>query len=142
MNVANAPDCPWCGEKMRFDADSVHCWFKCDNCLAASPKALRAWDVAKSTKDNWADNEQHALRLTKEVEWHVHPPRWISVEERLPEGEVIAANFAPGTYGYKEYLLGYVHKHDDLYYAENSFEILNTVTHWMPLPEPPKEECK
>ena len=57
MNVANAPDCPWCGEKMRFDADSVHCWFKCDNCLAASPKALRAWDVAKSTKDNWADTD-------------------------------------------------------------------------------------
>ena len=66
-------------------------------------------------------------------------PRWISVEERLPEGEVIAANFAPGTYGYKEYLLGYVHKHDDLYYAENSFEILNTVTHWMPIPQPTKE---
>ena len=66
-------------------------------------------------------------------------PHWISVEERLPEGEVIAANFAPGTYGYKEYLLGYVHKHDDLYYAENPFEILNTVTHWMPIPQPTKE---
>ena len=78
-----------------------------------------------------------AADLMEEIDKRI--PHWISVEERLPEGEVIAANFAPGTYGYKEYLLGYVHKHDDLYYAENSFEILNTVTHWMPIPQPTKE---
>lgn len=74
-------------------------------------------------------------------------PRWISVEERLPDGEVLAANFAPGTYGYKEYLIGYVSVvkctepdwEKGKCYATNDFEILNNVTHWMPLPEPPKE---
>lgn len=138
--MANLPDCPWCGEKMRFDADSVHCWFKCDNCLAASPKALREWDVAKSTKDNWTDNEQHALRLTKEVEWNVHPPRWISVEERLPDGVCLAVN------GCGAMLVGYIEY--DKYSVETRYSCEDhdtgvgvlDITHWMPLPEPPKED--
>lgn len=71
-------------------------------------------------------------------------PRWISVEERMPEGEVLAANFATGTYGYKEYIIGYVFPprvtEPGGYYAENDYETLHDVTHWMPLPEPPKEE--
>ena len=149
--MANAPDCPWCGEKMRFDADSVHCWFKCDNCLAASPKALRAWDVAKSTKDNWADNEQHALRLTKEVEWHVHPPRWISVEERLPETcketrsfyhsvTVLASENGRIMIGY------FTTSKDDGSFdfsgidSQKHFYDFAKPSHWMHLPEPPKEE--
>ena len=128
--------CPWCGEKMRFDADSVHCWFNCDNCLAASPKALRAWDVAKSTKDNWADNEQHALRLTKEVEWHVHPPHWINVEDRLPEkgmvvlvrwhGEMAFARYTPHRLGW--------------YNLDTRYDSPNAVSYWMPLPPMPKED--
>lgn len=69
--------------------------------------------------------------------------RWISVEERLPEGEVLAANFAKGTYGYKEYIIGYVFPprvtEPGGYYAENDYETLHDVTHWMPLPEPPEE---
>lgn len=148
MSVANLPDCPWCGEKMRFDADSVHCWFKCDNCLAASPKALREWDVAKSTKDNWTDNEQHALRLTKEVEWHVHPPRWISAEERLPEQHsqkclcwCVFGNDQPEN-GFAHVATWYSHGDNGYvngpHFSDEGYCGMH-VTHWMPLPEPPKE---
>lgn len=35
------PKCPYCGEKMRLDADSVHIWMKCDNCLSCGPKETR-----------------------------------------------------------------------------------------------------
>lgn len=74
--------------------------------------------------------------------------QWISVKDRLPDGEVLAANFAHGTYGYKEYIIGYLGAvkctEPDWYsgkcYAENDHEILDDVTHWMPLPEAPKEE--
>lgn len=70
-------------------------------------------------------------------------PRWISVKERLPAGEVLAANFATGTYGYKEYIIGYVFPpivtEPGGYYAENGYETLHDVTHWMPLTEPPEE---
>ena len=67
--------------------------------------------------------------------------KWISVKDRLPEGEALAANFLPGTYGYKEYIIGYVSRdcEEDEYIAENEHELLENVTHWMPLPEPPKE---
>ena len=69
-------------------------------------------------------------------------PKWISVEERLPEDEVVAANFAPGTYGYKEYILGYVRPPSDTEpggcYAINDYEVLHNVTHWLPLPPGPE----
>lgn len=71
---------------------------------------------------------------------------WISVEEQMPDSVVLAANFAPGTYGYKEYIIGYVDAvkctEPDWYrgkcYATNDHEILDNVTHWKPLPEPPE----
>ena len=64
---------------------------------------------------------------------------WISVKERLPEKEVLAANFKPRSYGYKEYLIGYLSEYTNgTITAENNHEILENVTHWMPLPEPPK----
>lgn len=73
-------------------------------------------------------------------------PKWNSVEDKLPKVEVLAANFAPGTCGYKEYIIGYVSgekcTEPGKCYAENDFEILYNVTHWMPLPHPPKEDTK
>lgn len=68
--------------------------------------------------------------------------KWISVEDRMPEREVLAANFAPRTYGYKEYIIGYVSREKctepGKCYAENDYEILYDVTHWMPLPDAPE----
>lgn len=92
-----------------------------------------------------AEWQLKALKTVQQIADTV--PKWISVEERLPDGEVLAANFAPGTYGYKEYLIGYVSVvkctepdwEKGKCYATNDFEILNNVTHWMPLPEAPEE---
>lgn len=39
--MSELPKCPYCGEKMRLDADSVHIWMKCDNCLSCGPKETR-----------------------------------------------------------------------------------------------------
>ena len=72
-------------------------------------------------------------------------PRWIPVKESLPEGEVIAVNALKGSYGYREYIIGYVdedYESDSGYSCESEGEILVNVTHWMPLPEPPKEETE
>lgn len=70
--------------------------------------------------------------------------KWISVKDELPKSEVLAANFSPGTHGYKEYIIGFVSgercTESGGCVAENDYEILNDVTHWMPLPEPLKEE--
>ena len=69
-------------------------------------------------------------------------PKWISVEERLPEDNerVLAVNVD----GYM--MTGYILcVFDDrysmtVYYCENGYDALDNVTHWMPLPMPPKEE--
>lgn len=61
---------------------------------------------------------------------------WISVKDRLPErGEVIA--FSPT---YKEYMIGRLCESsiEGIYCRCDGCELYQ-VTHWMPLPEPPKE---
>ena len=64
--------------------------------------------------------------------------QWVP-SNRLPEEKCIAACFAEGRYGYGEMIIGYVAKEGDVVVAENNDEYLCHVTHWMPLPEPPKE---
>lgn len=66
------------------------------------------------------------------------PTKWISVEERLPDAKVRC-------------IVYYKHKYcdDDGYWAigvsfyngkEFDIGLAYKVTHWMPLPEPPKQE--
>lgn len=65
--------------------------------------------------------------------------QWIPVTERLPKGECIALGYQ------NEMLIGYIgdsEYSDTGYAAENDGEHLSDVTHWMPLPEPPKEETQ
>ena len=52
----NEPKCPYCGETMDFDADSVHIWMKCNNCLASSPKLYRPdWRNPEFPFASWSD---------------------------------------------------------------------------------------
>ena len=67
---------------------------------------------------------------------------WISVKDRLPEGECLAVSNCRG-FSYGEYLIGYIgedESSDTGYMCESDNEILSNATHWMPLPEQPKEE--
>ena len=67
--------------------------------------------------------------------------KWIPVSERLPDGECLAVSMLNGP-AYKEMLIGYVGEAsnwDTGYECESDGEILPNVTHWMSLPEPPKE---
>lgn len=71
---------------------------------------------------------QNELRKTREAQ------RWIPVTERLPKhmGRYICnvRSFAfPGTFYQKEVV-----------FDHGEWMGLNDITHWMPLPEPPKEE--
>lgn len=153
------PKCPWCGHEMRFDADSVHVWFKCDSCLASSPKTERVWISDKHNSENWAINERNALATCMLL--LDHTTKWISVEERLPgtEDPVLILVKETEHYGLhkeksKVYYCQYLaYWDDDEWYTSwcnGCRKISDTakepnadeyeVTHWMPLPEPPKEE--
>lgn len=61
--------------------------------------------------------------------------RWIPVTERLPEDDrqrVLAVCIG-------DYLVGYPRIDTDRYVRQHWVRYGNDVTHWMPLPEPPKE---
>lgn len=99
---------------------------------------------------SWDD----AAGLRKEIARLQAASRWIPVTERLPENDYgkhwkernrYLVRFEPSGlmcvahYGYKEYDW-WIDGHDCVLSATNFKE----VTHWMPLPEPPKEDvcCK
>jgi len=66
-------------------------------------------------------------------------PQWISVEERLPEPFVSVLVYMP-----EERPLPTVHEgflaRESMWYANHFDREPMEITHWMPLPEPPKEE--
>lgn len=66
------------------------------------------------------------------------PTKWIPVTERLPDDSatvnLCTRSRIVGTGFYNKYTKSWTQ-----YYSGGSISV--DVTHWMPLPEPPKEEC-
>jgi len=58
---------------------------------------------------------------------------WVTINtDNLPEGEVLAANFKPKTYGYTEKLIGYISINDEgVICCENDNEVLENCTHFI-----------
>lgn len=78
----------------------------------------------------WDKLMKVAAELLKEQE-----PQWISVDDRMPEGmgTVLIAHKGGVSFGWFNgayWTKGAATKHKPI----------KTVTHWMPLPEPPKED--
>ena len=91
--------------------------------------------------------EDHIRDITKMV------PRWISVEERLPEKDQEVLLIAHGWESQSMYigclhneeaetswLTGITSKESEWSISGWSYLRAPEVTHWMPMPEPPKEE--
>lgn len=72
------------------------------------------------------------------------PAKWISVKDRLPElGEEVLVLGNEGSLEVRRLTLRKIHpdEKDPHYWLDGWDESADyTVTHWMPLPEPPKEE--
>lgn len=66
-------------------------------------------------------------------------PKWISVKERLPEDRHSVLVYCP--YNKCIYTAYYEDFNDEWYYfgCGGRIEVYYTVSHWMPLPESPKE---
>ena len=58
---------------------------------------------------------------------------WIPIDpDKLPVGEVLAANFKVGTYGYREKLVGYVDVElDGIITCDSDDTTLENVTHYI-----------
>ena len=65
-------------------------------------------------------------------------PKWISVEEKLPDHEVMQHSKQLMCYSKGDMLIGYTYvKYGELH-CENEETILKGVTHYMQVPEPPE----
>lgn len=81
--------------------------------------------------------ENHIGELTEKAALlEAAQPKWISVDERLPDepGEVLAC-----VYG-RICIAWYSNRYFETPSGMVFYACENAVTHWMPLPEPPKDE--
>lgn len=101
----------------------------------------KAADAIEELSRKYTEERNAAVKLTGEL---ANKPRWIPVTEKPP--------FKVGDDGYNGYLVlanGYYEvadytadKLDDVPYFYVDGEYERDVTHWMPLPTPPKEETE
>ena len=126
-------------------AISVNGCFTCDRCSTDCPYDLECHPTNEDTnvdipKQMAADAiayiqqlENHIGDITKKVaQIEAAQPRWISVEERLPDenGKYIVCT-AKGSVYCTKFSIGVRGSfHTDMY---------THITYWIPLPEPPKE---
>jgi len=77
------------------------------------------------------------LNLDYEPPQYLFFMKWISVKEQLPEDDQTILVYNPRA---SLFQLGYYLKDEDSFYSiESYFAFPLHVTHWMPLPQPPKE---
>lgn len=104
---------------------------------------MRAYQIADASVKAFNENQDiDTESFVKGAEWSDEHPNWISVEDELPPKEskyddnsiVVLATDGNGVYKglYRsgEYLSGW--------FTYDLWE-LDNITHWMPLPNPPKK---
>lgn len=64
---------------------------------------------------------------------------WISVKDRLPEQFVSVIVYMPNEKPFPTVHEGYL-ADNGKWYSAHCMRGIKEITHWMPLPEPPKEE--
>ena len=125
---------------MRDHAELVKALRYCtehDNCGSRCPRFDRNEDcVGELTKDAAdAIEELFGIVLTYEAANDMFNPQWISVEERLPHylDHVLCVN----KYGIQ--MVGHLTDYkENGFRCESGMDSCDYITHWMPLPEPPK----
>lgn len=120
------PGCPYkddCLEESRYKGLESDALAYIQQLEAENERLLNSYDAALCEAA-----DMHSI--SKEVEAQV--PRWIPVEERLPEDMVDVLLYGEGRYGMGVLSCGW--------WCCEDFDGKH-ITHWMPLPEAPKEDA-
>ncbi len=133
-----------------------------DECVAAEEGFKRGYEKGYADGKKHAEDEIIILKqkranifeiLDAYERGRVNALKWIPVSERLPEKDGKYLVFKQHHYGAWQDVVGFakdgesVNKYDlenekDVWYnydSEYGYYSIDSVTHWMPLPEPPKE---
>ena len=87
-----------------------------------------------------ADAIEELMRRCEQLQY-MPPPAWIPVTERLPEPNKTDSNgFAVQYLVMNGWRKAVARRTDKYWVLFGTSIVLEYVTHWMPLPEPPKEE--
>ena len=115
-----------------------------DGCMEPGMCVRCPYNIEADVMLHVSEMAKDALALIEHLEAKV--PKWISVEERLPEhGTDVLVLTAPGTLslGQNCVVAEYIHPRMEKsgvfinFYAGYDDKNILAVTHWMPLPEPP-----
>lgn len=122
---------------------ALECCSKAEDFLDCMELVLDCPYVVRGEHDCMDRLARDALTYIQQLESQIADngkkvPRWISVKERLPkDGQKVIAAFRDGE--------GVIV--DQARYSNGEFDFANwayvwheNITHWMPMPEPPKEE--
>lgn len=120
MSNKPAPRCPGCGKEMRSTGSPVGGWWYRCGC---------GW---KSPADQWSKDRAYTKAMKRYAE-----NQWISVKDRMPEpGQKVIAVFRDSGGS----IADQARYRDDMFDFSGWCNVqMESVTHWMPLPAPPKE---
>lgn len=131
--------------KLRYCGNAVSCihcpyWEGCAGSKEYLTEAADAIEELKILADNGEATYEIMVRQTSYIEeLKQKTPHWIPVKERLPNPKdlVLVCNEFGGVH------YGYFESNKKWYTANNwlvdAWTVMSNVTHWMALPEPPKE---
>lgn len=127
--------CPFCGEQPKLELTITNVSIKCVECDARIIKIITVRDQP---------DVDYFKSLAIE-EWNKRANEWISVKDRLPELniEVLCFNGSKrfGAYTLAELVTDSLGEMGWHVFGLHEYDAgFGCVTHWMPLPEPPKDE--
>lgn len=117
-------ECPFCGGEAKFS----HIFENPDKCMIG----CRDCDC---TIDSVFQNEAEATTAWNRRATPANPQTWIPVSERLPEHYKAVLVYRSS---WVRPVMAYMREDNEF---TNNKEVF-TPTHWMPLPEPPKEDAE
>lgn len=120
--------------KRLWECVSGECWNCSQHKDSYDGQRTCADNLMKQAADAIEELEGKHFMMKKTAEWLAEKvPTWVSVTERLPSAHELVLVYNPG------YLMTTGFLYEDGRWRVRSVDYPNTPTHWMPLPEPPKE---
>jgi hypothetical protein len=93
---------------------------------------------------DWNDNAIKEITLTDKILSLISEEKrdeWVSVEDRLPEeGQVVSIWSEQHGFQSKYYLTVYSESNKFFEPFQSGISVIRDVTHWQPLPQPPKSD--